>query len=392
MDIALALLAYLYPKLDVVGITGLAIALLIYRASKIRKIELRGNFEEDSFFAILLFMFLTLSVHFNLIPAYTAVPAIFVSSLRVRMPYYLSIPVYFAMSTVFLSYFPNPWNFTLILLISLTVSLATTLIMHAAENTSYSIPLILTNLSVLIAFEIYRIDVSEVELITGFLLAFVLSMIAYRAGVADETGLMAATITGMLIIVSASLKFFVILLLFYAVGSAATKYRYKEKERLGIGEPAGGARGYVNVFANSFPALFFSLNYGYMDERVFALAFTASLATALGDTMASEIGKMAERVYLITTFERITPGESGGVSVRGEIAALTGAALISLSASLLGILTFQEALISMVAGFVGVHVDSVLGATLEKKGMLNNAGVNLFATLSAGLLCLLTVL
>ncbi|AKG91020.1 TIGR00297 family protein [Geoglobus ahangari] len=392
MDAALALIAYLFPKLKMPQVLGLALALLLYRSRNLNSFAFRNDVREDGVSAILTALVLLALVYLGKLPGYAVLPAIFVSSFRMRLHYFPSMGVYFVMAFLYLNYFSNPWDETMRALISLTLALGSTLIMHANRESSPSLLLMLTSLSILLAFDIYRIDVSDYELILGFVSAFILSLIAYRSGVADETGLMAATITGMLIIVSADFRFFIALLLFYAVGSAVTKYKYRQKEMLGIGEPAGGARGYVNVFANSLPALFFAMNYGYFREEIYAMAFIASLSTALGDTMASEIGKTAERVYLITTLERVRPGVSGGVSAIGELSAFLGSAIIPIYATVSGILQPEYAVIAMVAGFAGVHVDSLLGATLENKGWLNNAGVNFFATLSSGALCLLIAL
>ncbi|WP_456368862.1 TIGR00297 family protein [Geoglobus sp.] len=389
MDAATAMLAYMFPKLGFAQVLGLSLALLLYRSRNVDSLSLSDRSEHDNLVGLLTSILLIFLVYFGKLPGYAVITAIFVSSFRRRTHYSVSIAVYAAMAFLFLEYYPNPWDVTLRALIALTVALGSTLVVYANRGASPSVMLMLTNTSVLLAFDIYRIDVSGQELAAGFAVAFVLSLIAYRSGVADETGLMAATITGMLIIVTADFRFFAALLIFYAVGSAVTKYRYREKELLGIGEPAGGARGFVNVFANSLPALFFAMNYGYFRDDVFAVAFIASLATALGDTMASEIGKTSSRVYLITTLKRVSPGVSGGVSLKGELSALLGSALVSLYAILAGILTPEQAVAALVAGFVGVHIDSLLGATLENKGWLNNAGVNFFATLSSGLLCLL---
>ena len=130
------------------------------------------------------------------------------------------------------------------------------------------------------------------------------------------------------------------------------------------------------------------MNYGAFGNQAFVVAFTTSIATALGDTVASEVGKTANRVYLITNLKRVEPGTSGGISLIGEISALIGCSVVSLSALALGIIDVWGSAISTLLGFVGVHIDSLFGATLEKKGVLNNAGVNFSATLLSGLLSL----
>ncbi|MCS7135450.1 MAG: DUF92 domain-containing protein, partial [Candidatus Aenigmarchaeota archaeon] len=127
-------------------------------------------------------------------------------------------------------------------------------------------------------------------------------------------------------------------------------------------------------------------------EEIFALAFLASVATALGDTIASEIGKTAKNVYLITNFKKVKPGTNGGISFIGELAAIFGCLLVSLLALLFGLISFQHLLPIILAGFLAIHIDSLLGATLEVKGYLNNSGVNFFATLFGGFICIFFVL
>jgi len=377
MDLALALIALLYPKLNFYEVLALSVVLLVLRGLQKKK---------DSAIGIILAILLIVASRFELIPPPSAVTPIFIASLRKRLHYLLNLVVYFSMAFLFLLYLGTEWNLQTILLTSVVIALSSSLIIHANRGASNSLLLILLNMSILITFDIYRIEFGLQDLALGFVIAFILSFLAMKSGVADETGLIAATIVGMLVIISTDLRFFVILLLFYGIGSAATKYKYLEKEKLEIAEPAGGARGYSNVFANSLAALFFSLNYGYFHLDAFKVGFVASLATALGDTLASEIGKTSKKVYLITNFKPVKPGESGGVSLIGEISAFAGSLIVSLCALAFGILDWLGFLISLFSGFIGVHIDSVLGATLEKKGYLNNSGVNFTATFSSAVL------
>ncbi len=276
------------------------------------------------------------------------------------------------------------WNFEYMVFLSLMGGLTASLIESAKGN---EVVILLAVATVYTIFHIYAINVSLNQLAIAFAISFILSLLATKSGVADESGLLSATLIGTLTIIFSDIRFFVILLLFYGIGSAVTKYRYSVKLARGIAEQAGGARGYANVFSNSLPALFFIMNYGVLKSELFVTAFVASVACALGDTMASEIGKTAKSVYLITNFRRVEPGVSGGISFIGEIAALIGCLIVCLSAVSLGVLSFKLAIVAFVAGFIGIHIDSILGATLEKWGYLNNAGVNFFATLSSGALC-----
>ena len=51
----------------------------------------------------------------------------------------------------------------------------------------------------------------------------------------------------------------------------------------------------------------------------------------------------------------------------------------------LNVITPQMMVICTLTGFVGTNIDSVIGATLENKGFLGNAGTNLLATLGGGI-------
>ncbi len=277
-------------------------------------------------------------------------------------------------------------SYTYILFLALMGGLSASMVEYINAS---GIAIILISSTVYLIFTIYAIHATLVYLAEAFALSLVLALISTKLGAVDESGLLSATLVGTVVILFTDIRFFLLLLAFHAAGSAATKYMYRVKLERGIAEPAGGARGYVNVFSNSLPALFFAINYGFYGIGAFKLAFVAAIATALGDTMASEIGKTSEKVYLITNFRRVEAGTNGGVSVKGEIAAFAGCMIIVLLALALRMISPAEVLTAFLASFAGVHIDSLLGATLEERGLLTNAGVNFLATLSAGLLCLI---
>jgi len=281
------------------------------------------------------------------------------------------------------------WGEGYVLLLSITSGITAALVECVRPS---KFLLILATSTVLTVMHIYSIHVPLYQIATAFLISLLLSVAATKAGVADESGLLSATLIGTLTIVFSDIRYFLVLLLFYSLGSAVTRYRYSVKLERGIAEQAGGARGYENVFSNSLPALFFVMNHGVSGSETFSAAFVASIATALGDTMASEVGKTADRVYLITNLKRVRPGESGGVSVIGELAAVAGCASVVLPSLLMGVINAWQAIAAFLSGVVGVHIDSLLGATLERRGLLTNAGVNFLSTLSSGALCYLLLL
>ena len=124
------------------------------------------------------------------------------------------------------------------------------------------------------------------------------------------------------------------------------------------------------------------------------LAFAGSLAAATADTWATEIGQFSPTPpRLITNGTRVPAGTDGGMTLLGTVGGIAGAGLIAGLAvgpgpggSGLGL-----AMRVAVAGIIGMLLDSLLGATVQRKvRWVDNDAVNLAATLTgaacAGLL------
>lgn len=234
-------------------------------------------------------------------------------------------------------------------------------------------------------FEELRYWVSPEKMLIALIFSLFLGCLAYRAKIADVSALLSAALLGVLIIVFSSLSWFVLLLAFFILGGGFTRYRYAYKESIGIAQDKGGIRSYENVFSNSTAALALAVAYGIFPEHslLITYAYLGTVATATGDTLASEIGTTAKgRPRMITTLKPAEPGVDGAVSGLGELSAILGSAAIGGLAYLLGVSDdFTLAvLIASVGGFAGTNMDSFLGATFQKRGMLSNSGVNFLAT------------
>ncbi len=216
---------------------------------------------------------------------------------------------------------------------------------------------------------------------------FAFGYFAFRAKTADLSGLFSAALVGTILLVFAAPKgtqWFLIMLSFFILGSAATKYKYQYKKRIGVEQGQSGARGYRNVFANGIIAAAAAVLFGVFQMPVFIVMYVGCVATAAADTLASEIGVTGGIPYMITTFKKVPIGTNGGVTLTGELVALLGGFAISLVAFLLNVITPEMMVICTLAGFVGTNIDSLVGATLENRGFLGNAGTNLLATISGG--------
>ncbi|MHC1626237.1 MAG: DUF92 domain-containing protein [Methanoculleaceae archaeon] len=232
-------------------------------------------------------------------------------------------------------------------------------------------------------------DVAPDRLIVAASIAFIFGYFAYRLKTADLSGLFAGAIIGLLLIVFAGVEWFLLMLFFFIIGSGCTRYRFQYKVALGVEESHGGVRGYTNVFANGLVAAVGAVIFGITGHPAGVALFLGSLASASADTVASEIGLTGGTPRLITTLQPVPPGTNGGITLLGEIAALAGSIGIGAGAWLLSIADVHMAVIAVIAGFVGANVDSLIGATLENRGVVGNSGTNLLATFTGGIFALI---
>ena len=83
------------------------------------------------------------------------------------------------------------------------------------------------------------------------------------------------------------------------------------------------------------------------------------------------------------------PGTDGAVSVVGTLAGLVAAAIVAGTGSWAMRGDWSLFTLSCACAIFGLVFDSLLGATLERKGWLNNDAVNFLSTASAAALALL---
>jgi uncharacterized protein (TIGR00297 family) len=186
---------------------------------------------------------------------------------------------------------------------------------------------------------------------------------------------------------------------------AATRLGRETKERLGTAERKQG-RMAAQVAANLGVAALLSdevVQSWLAGERwlshtapwILLAAGLAALAEAAADTVSSEIGQViGGEPRMITTLRQVEPGTNGAVSLIGTLAGAAAAVIVAAAGSIA--LNGGPAMfwISCAGGIFGLFFDSLLGATLERRGWLNNDAVNFLSTASAaafalGLLALL---
>lgn len=231
----------------------------------------------------------------------------------------------------------------------------------------------------------FGFSVPPTQLLFAFIFSLALGYLAYRTKIADISAVMSATLMGVLIIVFSNIFWFILLLTFFILGGMFTRYRYDYKLSKGLAQEKGGVRSYENVFSNSTAALALAIAYGIYPQHaeLISYAFLGTVATATADTLASEIGTTAKQTpRMITNLKPTKTGTDGAITFLGEMAAIGGACVIAILATVFGMTgNIDYAVIFTCAGgFVGTNIDSLLGATLQKREYLSNSGVNFYAT------------
>lgn len=258
------------------------------------------------------------------------------------------------------------------------------------------------------------------ESVIGVLaLCTLLGWLAYRQKVLDKLGSVLAFMMGAVIGIFGGVLWLTLLIFFLLTSFAATRYKYTLKKERGVQEGKIGERHFSNVLANGFAPMFIAFisfeGFNIIGEKWMAeVAFVATISVAASDTLASELGVFSDRTYLITKLKKkVKPGTHGGVSLLGQEWAFIAAAYTAIFGWIVlffiphvflnsnGNLFIYDTntayplglvLIPLVIGFAGCQFDSVLGATLERKGLISNNTVNLAATSTGGLIAWMILL
>ena len=210
---------------------------------------------------------------------------------------------------------------------------------------------------------------------------------AYLRKKIEFTGFAASGFVGLAALLSVGPEWLYLILAFFILGNLVTRYKYKVKEDEGLAEKS---RSFKNVFGNGGAAIVYALLYRLVDNNpLFLLGFLGSMAAATADTFATEVGEAHDKQpIMVTTWKKVKRGTSGAISPTGCMAALIGAAAVSIVPSFFTIMLNKPLLfgIGTLAGCIGCTVDSFVGATIEGKSkFLDNHSTNFIGTLAGGL-------
>ena len=208
------------------------------------------------------------------------------------------------------------------------------------------------------------------QLLIGFLLASLISFIAYRLQSLDRSGAFAATLTGTIIFGMGGWSWAILLLTFFISSTILTRSFEGRKNTAGEKFAKGGRRDAGQVFGNGGIAALFVLLHAIFPAAEWPwLGFAAALAAVNADTWGTELGVLDPHFPRIITDLRkvVEKGTSGAISVVGTLAAFAGAGSIGVLAASLLPEGFTWSVFWMVslAGLSGALIDSLLGATVQ---------------------------
>lgn len=178
---------------------------------------------------------------------------------------------------------------------------------------------------------------------------------------------------------------------FFILGSAATSWQRHKKQSFTIVEEHKSGRTAGQVLANAgvgaiagILVLLFPLHI-----NLWVLMMAASFASATADTLSSELGTVyGRRFFNIITWKPDKRGLDGVISLEGTLIGI-GVSMIIAIVYAIGFGWGTTLISIIIAGTVGNLADSILGATLERRGYISNNAVNFLNTLIAALVMLL---
>jgi uncharacterized protein (TIGR00297 family) len=217
----------------------------------------------------------------------------------------------------------------------------------------------------------------------------VFTVVARLLNGVTTSGALAGALVSFATYVSAGPGAFAALVSVFVIAVVTTRVGYSRKQKLGAAESREG-RSASQILANLGIATLACILFALWHSSIFLIAAAAAMAEAAADTASSEIGEAAsERARLITSFDFVSAGTDGGITVSGTLAGAVASLAVAGCCVVVRLIPASALWFVSAAGFSGMLLDSVLGAVLEAREMLNNNTVNLLGTFSAALIALL---
>src|SRR5215470_12887001 len=220
------------------------------------------------------------------------------------------------------------------------------------------------------------------------LISAVFAAFGRRVRGVTTSGAVAGAVVCFALLCAAGIGGFAALLTVFVLTWACTKLGYAKKQRLGTAEARSG-RNASQIVANLGIAGACALAFLTLRQSRWLVAMSAALAEAAADTVSSEMGQaVGGQPQLITNWNHVPAGTNGAVTAAGTVAGIFASAAVAAVCYGSGILGLRSALVCAAAGVAGMIADSFLGATMERRELLGNNGVNFISTAVAAMVAI----
>jgi uncharacterized protein (TIGR00297 family) len=208
------------------------------------------------------------------------------------------------------------------------------------------------------------------RVVLGFVGSLAIGLFALRRGSLSRSGAAAAVVIGTVIYAGGGGSWFLALIAFFATSTLLGKVGTQKKARIKLDFEKGDTRDAWQAFSNGGVAALCAVGMLLWSHAAWTGAFVGALATANGDTWATELGTLSRaEPWSLRSLRRVPRGTSGAVSPLGLLATAGGGLLIGIvvgfGAPRLTWASLSLSAIGLVAGVLGSLADSLLGASLQ---------------------------
>lgn len=217
------------------------------------------------------------------------------------------------------------------------------------------------------------IHLRAMQLLAGIALSLVIALISYRIKTISFSGALGMILVGTTIFGMGGIIFAIPLLFFYFTSIILTAVKTSRKSIALLTFDKAGARDIWQVLANGGIPAICAIIYFATGNIIWFFPALAALCEAAADTWATEVGTLSSSTPIsIVSLKPVNPGQSGGVTALGILAAVAGSVLTMLVAYWLGFLDKDLArfplklwMAAANCGLAGSLLDSILGGSLQ---------------------------
>ena len=205
-------------------------------------------------------------------------------------------------------------------------------------------------------------------LVAAIVASALIATSAYRANALTRSGALTAVVIGSLTL-SAGWRWGAFLTLWFFSASLLSRAgRARKARHVDDMVEKHGARDARQVLANGAAFATCAVASLFWPEARWPVAAAASLAAAGADTWATELGTWIQsEAWSVRTFQRVTAGTSGAVTILGTSAMLIGAAAYALLAAVLGLIPLHAWVAVTIGAIGGATADTLVGAWVQER-------------------------